>query len=105
MPDAAVSRPPQPRSRRRETRRPRATKVLSVGQPLTQQALKLGEDVLRCVPSWPRRSASAAKHARRRCSLAGLQPSTRYEVRVSHAGTVPAAVHVAFSHAGSGVPR
>ena len=46
---AAVLRPPQPGSRRRESRRPRATKVLSVGQPLTQQALKLGEDALRCV--------------------------------------------------------
>ena len=34
----------------RESRRPRVTKVLSVGQPLTQQALKLGDDALRCVP-------------------------------------------------------
>ena len=34
--------------RRREGRRPRAPQVLRVGSPLTQQALKVGEDTLRC---------------------------------------------------------
>ena len=93
--------------RRRESRRPRAAKLLSVGQPLTQQALKLGEDTLRCVSRHPQlcNLASALSTPRRRCSLTGLLPSTGYEVRVSYAGTVPAAVHLAFSTAGSSAPR
>lgn len=93
--------------RRRESRRPRAAKLLSVGQPITQQALKLGEDTLRCVPrrAQLRQPRQRTEHARRRCSLAGLLPSTGYEVRVSHAGTVPAAVHLAFSSVGSSAPR